>query len=131
MEKSISTTSYQCAICTLNFPFDKMKYSQDGKRLICMECYNKILKKDQKDEDAKQRKESIASTQSAGEGIKVMCVNCNYKFTYRPNRYNPQLKPKCPYCGKSNIRKYEELTAEKLLNESERMDFERSKRNPY
>lgn len=131
MEKSMSTTSYRCTLCTLNFPFDKMKYSQDGKRLICMDCYNRILKKGQKDEEERQKKESIASAQSSGEGVGVMCVNCNYKFRYRLNPHNPQVKPKCPYCGKTSLRKYEELTAEKLLNESEKLDFERSKRNPY
>ena len=88
-----------------------------------MDCYNKIIKKEQKD-DARQKSESKPASQSA-EGIKVMCVNCSYKFTYRPK---PQLMPKCPYCGKNNIRKYEELTADNLLNEAERMDVERSGR---
>lgn len=122
MEKSISATLYQCTLCTLKFPFDKVKYSKDGKRLICVECYNKILKKDQKDEEARQRKEARYASQPEGEAVKVMCVNCSYKFFYRPK---PHLKPKCPYCSGNKIRRYEELTAEKLLNEASKSDFER------
>lgn len=128
MEKRISTTLYQCALCTLKFPFDKIKYSKDGNKIICLDCYNKMMKKEQKDEARQKNKSKLAESQPAGEGIKVMCANCSYKFTYRPK---PQLKPKCPYCGKSNIRKYEELTADNLLNEAERIDFERSRRNSY
>ena len=123
MGKGISTTLYQCTSCKLQFPFDKIKYSKDGNRIICLDCYNKIINKEERDK-AMQKNESKFA-QPASEGIKVMCVNCSYKFTYRPK---PQLRPKCPYCGKNNIRKYEELTADKLLNEAEKMDVERSNR---
>jgi|SRR3989338_1078238 len=128
MEKKISLSLYQCALCTLKFSFDKIKYSKDGKKIICVDCYNKIMKKEQKaqTDDHKQNFETkLRSSQPREGGIKVMCANCSYKFTYKPK---PQLKPKCPYCGKGNIRKYEELTAEKLINEVSNIDFERSNR---
>ena len=117
MEKkmSLSLSLYQCALCTLKFPFDKVKYSKDGKKLICIDCYAKLMKKDQKQANENNQKPGIKlrAGQTRDGSIKVMCANCNYKFFYRPN-----FNPICPYCGKKSIRKYEELTAEKLIKES-------------
>ena len=118
MEKKMSLSLYQCALCTLKFSFDKIKYSKDGKKLICIDCYNKIMKKDQKAQ-ANENKQNFErrprASQPKEEGIKVICVKCNYKFFYKP-----KLKPMCPYCGGNKLRKYEDLTAEKLIKESSR-----------
>ena len=116
MEKKASLSLYQCALCTLKFPFSKIKYSKDGKKIICIDCSTKIMKKDQK-ANANENKQNFETKPRASHpqegGIKVMCTNCNYKFFYKP-----KLKPMCPYCGKNKLKKYEELTAEKLIKES-------------
>lgn len=124
MEKSIATTLYQCALCTLKFPFEKIKYSTDGKRIICIDCYSKVAKKSQKANEAKQRANPNSMAQYEGKGVEVMCANCSYKFQYKPN-----FKPRCPYCGGSKIRKYENITANKLLQEASTDDLVHNNRS--
>src|SRR3989338_7173455 len=123
MEKSITTTLYKCALCTLKFPFEKIKYSTDGKRIICIDCYSKLTKNNQKTDELKRRVNPNSMAQYEGKGIEVMCANCNYKFHYKPN-----FKPTCPYCSGNKIVKYENITANNLLQEASTDDLDRKNR---
>ncbi|MBI2523549.1 hypothetical protein HYW19_04095 [Candidatus Woesearchaeota archaeon] len=122
MEKPVL---YTCSLCKLEFPSAKMRYAQDGKKLICIECFNKVYKKKQQEQVAIKEKQSYEySNPSSTSGtilnkpILVICTHCRYKFHYKAN-----FKPFCPYCGKSSLRKYEEFTAQKILNDSAKGDF--------
>ncbi|MBI2523184.1 hypothetical protein HYW19_02225 [Candidatus Woesearchaeota archaeon] len=122
MEKPVL---YACSLCKLEFPSAKMRYAQDGKKLICIECFNKVYKKKQQEQVAIKEKQSYeyskpnsTSGTVLNKPLLVICTHCKYKFHYKAN-----FKPFCPYCGKSSLRKYEEFTAQKILNDSAKGDF--------
>lgn len=121
MEKPVL---YSCSLCKLEFPSPKMRYAHDGKKLICLECFNKVYKKKQQQTLEKEKqsyeysKQSPASRAILNKPILVICTHCRYKFHYKAN-----FKPFCPYCGKSGLKKYEEFTAQNILNDSVRGDF--------
>ena len=111
-------SKYMCTICKFSFGFDNMTYSSDGKKLICKDCYNIIAKRDNKLKiDAEKGNKSAAGQSAAQDSIKVMCVDCKYKFFLRKES---RIVPKCPYCSKNRLAKYDELTADKLINEVSR-----------
>ena len=115
---------YACALCKLQFPSNGMRYASDGKKLICLECFNKVYKKKQQQDIVKEKrpyeypKPSSVSRPTLNKPLLVICTHCRYKFHYKAN-----FKPFCPYCGKSSLRKYEEFTAQKILNDSAKGDF--------
>jgi len=123
MEKPVL---YACSLCKLEFPSAKMRYAHDGKKLICLECFNKVYKKKQQDQITIKEKQSYeysnkpspASGAILNKPILVICTHCRYKFHYKTN-----FKPFCPYCGKSTLKKYEEFTAQKILNDAAKGDF--------
>lgn len=97
---------YRCELCKDEFPFESIRYSSDGKKVVCMDCFSKSLKEQKKKVDEKQIKEIPRS-------VKLICSDCSYRFYFR---VGSKVKLICPYCGKSNIRK-DDLTAEKLIEE--------------
>src|SRR3989338_5605363 len=106
MKKPFSSTLYRCAHCTGQFPFGKIRYTNDGKRLVCLDCYDRIMKSGQqlkKEKDyPKIEKTSIAplANKASGDDIKLICVDCRYKYTLK----NPSShRAICPYCGRSNL----------------------------
>ena len=109
-------SKYMCAICKFSFGFDGMTYSADGKRLICKNCYNLAAKKKDMPALGEGKAKATASqlSSAAPDSTKVMCVDCKYKFFLRKGS---RIAQSCPYCGKSQLAKYDELTADNLLNE--------------
>lgn len=113
-------SKYMCTICKFSFGFDSMTYTTDGKKLICKNCYNIIAKRNDKSALEANKARSPGASQSssvAPDSVKVMCVDCKYKFFLRTQS---RIAPICPYCGKSRLAKYDELTADNLLNEVSR-----------
>ena len=110
---------YMCTICKLSFGFDGMTYSSDGKRLLCKNCYNQAAKKNDKPALGESKAKTTASQLSpaAPDSTKVMCVDCKYKFFLRKGS---RISQNCPYCGKNRLAKYDELTADNLINEVSR-----------
>lgn len=98
-------TSYICAVCREKFPFRQVKYSKDGKRLVCNKCYGKIS-----DSAVKAVEKPV---KEKPELIKVICVDCRYKFHLNKQS---KIKVKCPYCGKDDLM-LDETTADKLIQE--------------
>ena len=117
MQMESGVPLYTCNICKLEFTSNNIKYSPDGKKVICIRCYDKAYKKEQKPETARKSnielRESSTRKEPLHGSIMVICTHCKYKFNYRPH-----LKPLCPYCGKGTLKKYEEYTAQKLINDS-------------
>ena len=117
---------YTCSLCTLQFPSNNIRYASDGKKLICVGCFNKVYKKKQQDVTKEKSyeypkeypKQSLEPRATLNKPILVICMHCKYKFHYKAN-----FKPICPYCGKFGLKKYEEFTAQKILNDSAKGDF--------
>lgn len=107
---------YVCSLCRLELSFDEVRYSPDGKRLVCNSCYSKMQRNMQEHEAMGFA--PIMRREHHPEGIDVMCTSCNYRFLYRKD-----LKPICPYCGNSSLKKYEEMTAQRILNDATKGDF--------
>lgn len=114
MKKPLSL--YTCCICKFDFPFEKVKYSADGKRLVCVSCHEKLSKKSQEDAQSERFIGTSNRRFPRPESIEVICTNCSYKFYYRK-----PLKPICPYCGNTSLKQYQDLTAQNLINDSEGM----------
>lgn len=112
MKKPLSL--YTCSLCKLDFAFDRIKYSPDGKRIVCIPCYSKMLKNKQDMEI--QAEASFTRKVPQSDSIDVLCTHCNYRFYYRKS-----LKPLCPYCGKSSLKRYEEMNAQNIINDAENM----------
>ncbi len=113
MKKPLS--HYVCSLCRLDLSFSEVRYSPDGKRLVCNGCYSKMQKNTQEQETMASLG-SIARKDPKPDAIDVICTHCNYRFLYRR-----ELRPICPYCGNSSLKKYEDLTADKIIDEADKM----------
>ena len=99
----------------MDLSFNEVRYSPDGKRLVCNSCYSKMQKSKQEDEEM-ARAGSVMRKEPNPNAIDVLCAHCNYRFLYRK-----ELKPICPYCGRASLKKYDELTADKIIDEADKM----------
>lgn len=117
--RNIFSSKYMCGICKFNFGFDNMTYSSDGKKLICKDCYNIIAKRNDKPALSENKAQSQTASQlpSMQDSINVMCLDCKYKFSLKTGS---RIAPICPYCSRNKLTKYDELTADNLLNEVSR-----------
>lgn len=118
--KKMVFPSYTCAICKLEFQFEGLKYSKNGKRIICLNCYDRITKADNlavKTESEKKKKDKIQQP-AASESIGVICMDCNYKFSLKkPSK----IKLMCPYCGKNRLVR-DNTTADEMIKEVSQKD---------
>ncbi|MFH2028348.1 MAG: hypothetical protein ABIJ08_04380 [Nanoarchaeota archaeon] len=94
---------YQCGSCKKKFKFEDIRYASDGKRLVCKTCFHPVKKETTK----------YVSDDDKEERIRVICVNCRYKFSIKKKLTS---KPICPYCGKGNLMK-DQTTAENILKD--------------
>ena len=118
MKKSISFDLYRCAHCTGEFQFGNIRYTNDGKRIVCLDCYNRLTKSSQitKKEYKKTGKTEIASeiaSDIAADSIKLICVNCRYKFSLKKATRAAIM---CPYCGGNSLMR-DDISADKLIDE--------------
>lgn len=100
---------YRCTLCKRDFAFEDIRYSNDGKRLVCKGCYSKISNSEKGNQAKMARDKSIVIE----EKIRVICAGCRYKFTL--NKKTPS--PVCPYCGKNRFIK-DDIDTERLIKES-------------
>ena len=100
---------YMCDQCKNKFEFGNIRYTNDGKKLVCLGCYSKIKKQTET-----KKPEIIEPVQHLPDVIKVICVKCRYKFSL--NRKS-KAKVMCPYCGGNNLM-IDGTTAEKLVEEA-------------
>lgn len=97
---------YMCGECKGKFNFEDIKYGMDGKRIICKDCYIKAGK-DHKNQEAK----TVLPNES--DSVKLICVDCRYKFSLRKKSRFSLI---CPYCSSRNLMK-DDITADKLIEE--------------
>ncbi|MBU0628662.1 MAG: hypothetical protein KKC75_05700 [Nanoarchaeota archaeon] len=99
--------AYICNVCNKRFPFENIRYSIDGKRILCIVCHNKVMEKQEK------KKQAYSAAKEPLDSIKLVCLDCKYHFSIRKGS---KVKLRCPYCSNSNLSK-DDLTAEKLIEE--------------
>ena len=117
MKNPFSSTLYRCAHCTGQFPFGSIRYTNDGKRLVCLDCYARIMKSSEqlkKEPKTEKAKTAPLTNSVTDDGIKLICVDCRYKYTLK----NPSShRAICPYCGRSNLIK-DGITTDRLIEEA-------------
>lgn len=96
---------YRCTICKFDYPFEEIRYSEDGKKLLCTGCSKVFKNKVPKAEIKAVEKES-------DDSVKVICMDCRYNFRLK----KAQAKKICPYCGKSRLMK-QEGSAQRLIDD--------------
>jgi predicted SprT family Zn-dependent metalloprotease len=101
---------YPCTRCNKNVSFKDVRYKNNGKDLICVECHEAVIKKQLVSEKPQE-----AQTTTAGNIVKdkYICTKCRYKFVYKPS----SADLKCPYCSCPEVLK-DDYNAEKLLQEA-------------
>lgn len=126
-KKSVSTTTYTCSSCRKEFPSEKIRYTQDGKRLICVECSTAVKGSVIKETNAlktssvtnvvkQQPKVVVAANPDAP--VSLMCISCKYKFTTKKSKLKSGVI--CPYCGKDKLMRNDTSATKlnKLISES-------------
>lgn|SRR3989338_2642738 len=98
---------YTCSICKFEYPFDEIRYSDDGKKILCTGC-SKVFKN-------KVPKTEIKAVEKE-EFIKVICMDCRYNFRIKSG---PNAKKMCPYCGKGKLMK-QEGSAQRIIDDVSR-----------
>ena len=98
---------YICNVCNKKFPFEDIRYSIDGKRILCIDCHNKIMEKNER------KREVSSAAKELSNSVKLICLDCKYHFSIRKGS---KVKLRCPYCGNNRLAK-DNLTAEKLIEE--------------
>lgn len=97
-----------CDQCKGKFDFGSIRYTNDGKKLVCLDCHDKLKKALQE-----KKPEIIGAAEPLSDVVKVICVKCRYKFTLRRQS---RARVMCPYCSGNNIIR-DDTTAERLLEE--------------
>ena len=103
---------YLCSSCSKKFNFEDVRYSKDGKDIVCVYCYNDKSKAFEKPAGYVDKP---AITKTAPNIIKIICAECNYHFSLKRGS-----TPRCPYCGGNRLME-DNLTADKLLEEVSRL----------
>lgn len=104
------TVTYPCKRCKVNVPFKEVRYANNGKDMLCRNCYEVTVKKQLVKVTPEIMPKSIS-----GKPIKekYICVKCRYHFTYGKS----EAALRCPFCGHDEVLK-DDYTAEKLLHEA-------------
>lgn len=102
----MASASYMCCTCKGKFGFEEIRYSNDGKRIVCKSCYDRFIK-------TAKKEEGIPVKNVLSDSRKFICVNCKYKFSLKRK---PAGRVMCPYCGGNQLMK-DDITAEKLIQE--------------
>lgn len=114
-----TSCQYLCTICKGKFGSENIRYSTDGKSLICADCFESLAEAEmqpQQEKAATKKMKSNADFNNEPDFVKVICVDCRYKFKLKKKS---KAAIKCPYCGKSNLMK-DETTAQRLVEEAGR-----------
>lgn len=102
---------YMCDQCKGKFDFGSIRYTSDGKKLVCLGCHDQLKKAAQATEA--KNPEIAEAAEPVSDIVKVICVKCRYKFSLKRQS---RARFMCPYCSGNNIIR-DDTTAERLLEE--------------
>lgn len=106
--------TYTCKRCNRKVAFKYVHYNNNGKDLLCVDCYTTTVKK-QLVSDKQTEVQKTISGKVAKE--KYLCTKCRYHFMYKQSEAALQ----CPNCGHREVLK-DNYNAEKLLQEAIEQD---------
>lgn len=89
----------KCTRCLKEQSIDNVRYSDDGKSIICTDCYAKLHPERLKTPAKSFTTPKTQSTVSTEEPlIQYRCIDCNYRFKSKKKNML-----KCHYCGHDNL----------------------------
>ena len=99
----------RCARCGKDFEFSQVRYLPDRSGVACRQCLGIV------------EREQAATRKEEGKLYRFQCVACRYMF----RRTLANQPSRCPQCGKTDILKFERLSADQLLRiaDDPRLDF--------
>ena len=103
----MAETLYRCTKCSKEFPSSQIRYSSDGKKLVCVDCLRLNTQK-----SGTEAKPQIENKEQ------YVCKKCSYKF-----KSKPKSNVTCPYCNSSNVSK-NKSNAQTLIADSMEIDFD-------
>ena len=104
----IKTLLYKCSLCRKEASFDNIRYSDDGKRIVCLECYTK-----KNSQQPPKYAENAEISQKDEAHINLICKDCRYKFRIK-KKQNTIIK--CPYCSSKSLMR-DEFDINKVIEE--------------
>ncbi|MEK6886835.1 MAG: hypothetical protein AABW88_03305 [Nanoarchaeota archaeon] len=111
------TAELNCNGCRSRVGLASMKYSKDGKGLICESCYNKQTSGISVNIKPQTFNRPIDTTPK--KKIEFFCKNCSFKWSRALDFRGPKL---CPGCGRNSIMYNLPNDADELLRELDKMD---------
>lgn len=107
-----------CNSCRTRVQLASMRYSKDGKGLICESCWNK----QNKGVDLKVIPQTTFTRPidtAPRKKVEYFCKNCSFKWSRALDFRGPKL---CPGCGRDTVMYNLPNDADELLRELDRMD---------
>jgi DNA-directed RNA polymerase subunit RPC12/RpoP len=116
-----------CRKCRQKVSINSVRYDQNGRDLICMECYDKqswAMKKagfaERRDPAptvklATPKETKPIKPKKPSEKSRYICTSCNYKFSI--SKDSTQAR-RCPYCGKDTLEE-DKFDINELISESD------------
>ena len=112
------TAELNCNSCRNRVSLESMRYSKDGRGLICESCWNK----QSTGVSIKVKPQTTFSRQShtgSKKKVEYFCKNCSFKWSRGLDFRGPKL---CPGCGRDTVMYNLPNDADELLKELDRMD---------
>jgi hypothetical protein len=106
-----------CNSCRNRVSLAQMRYSKDGKGLICETCYDK--QNNGVSIKVKQQTFIRPIDTTPKKKVEFFCKNCSFKWSRGIDFRGPRL---CPSCGKDTVMYNLPNDADELLRELDRMD---------
>ena len=101
-----------CDRCKEYTDTNAMKYSKDGKKLLCIKCYTELYE-GQINVEKKQEDNPLSQH--------YICRKCRYKFKFKKDSYT---KVNCPYCRSEDIEPINKLDADFLIGEAAKSEYD-------
>ena len=104
-----------CNNCRAKVSADEIRYALDGVNVICLDCYNKQHTKVSLSSGIAERRRKRVVLSRVYE--KYYCNYCKRCFELKKNS---DFAKRCPYCSSIDVYTNSEITADRLVENSER-----------
>lgn len=91
----------KCTRCLKEQSIDNVRYADDGKFIICLDCYAKLHPERLKTSVKTPVLPPKVGEQKKPSDNQFRCTHCNYRFK---SKKDITAVPQCPYCGKTDIK---------------------------